>query len=93
MPRPPTDNVFEGGPCPRGHTLRYLKDGKCVECTRAKARGEVVEQAPKTKTPKAPTPKAAPKKPSAPASEVALPPSRPGFDPFGRRWGDWKADV
>ena len=29
---------FHGKPCPGGHTLRYVKNGLCVECMRERAR-------------------------------------------------------
>jgi hypothetical protein len=30
---------YEGKPCPRGHTRRYVKTNDCAECHRARAAG------------------------------------------------------
>lgn len=32
-----TAKTFQGNPCRLGHTLRYLSNGKCAECTRARS--------------------------------------------------------
>ncbi len=32
--------TYEGGPCAKGHTLRYVKGRGCVECRRDKGRGK-----------------------------------------------------
>ena len=39
-PPPVADGVrfYDGDPCARGHTVRYVNTGHCVECTRAYSR-------------------------------------------------------